>query len=141
MQAPWVAITLFLPPSSGGPVRVLVQEPPGWHPTPRSQLTLDASTATVVKWEPFDGNNLGRKLRLWGRVLHTGEAGRVPGQVVVGLASAGGGVLVWTGVAMALHRFKAWRRRGARADSSAPQPASYQYRINGGYGGVDNQNV
>ena len=33
------------------------------------------------------------------------------GQTIAGIASAGGVMLVWTGVALSLRRFAAWRRR------------------------------
>jgi uncharacterized iron-regulated membrane protein len=106
----WVAITLRL------------QEPPAWHPTPRSQLTLDASTAVVVSWEPFAAQNLGRRLRSWVRPLHTGEAAGIVGQAIVGLASTGGAFLVYTGLALAWRRFRGWRGAaypvGARRSSS-----------------------
>jgi hypothetical protein len=37
------------------------------------------------------------------------------GQTVAGIASAGGVVLVWTGIALSLRRLVAWRHRRARA--------------------------
>jgi len=126
-QAPgWVAITLRLPQRPSGPVTAFIQEPVTWHPSPRSVLTLDAATAQVVKWEPFAGANLGRKLRLLARVLHTGEVGGVIGQAIAGIASLGGVFLVCTGIALACRRARAWsvRRRFAAgqgpADASAP---------------------
>jgi uncharacterized iron-regulated membrane protein len=70
----WVAITVRLPQRPGAPIVAIVQEPPSWHPTPRSQLTLDASTANIVSWEPFAAQDLGRRLRAWVRPVHTGEA-------------------------------------------------------------------
>src|SRR5262245_14521225 len=104
----WVAITLRLPPRQGGTVTAFIQEPATWHPSPRSVLTLEAATAQVVKWEPFAGANLGRKLRLLARVLHTGEVGGLPGQAIAGLASLGGVFLVCTGIALACRRARAW---------------------------------
>ena len=74
----WVLISLRMPPRLDGPVTFFIQEPVSWHPAPRSQLTLDPSTGAIVKWEPFAGQNLGRRLRSWVRPLHTGEAGGVP---------------------------------------------------------------
>ena len=54
----------------------------------------------------------------WLRFIHTGEAFGLAGQTVAGLVSAGGAVLVYTGLALALRRLAAWRRRRAleRAD-------------------------
>lgn len=118
----WVAITLRLPQRPGAPIVAIVQKPPAWHPTPRSQLTLDASTAAVVSWEPFAAQKLGRRLRSWVRPLHTGEAGGLAGQALVGLASTGGAFLVYTGIALAWRRFRGWRGAaypvGARRSSS-----------------------
>jgi uncharacterized iron-regulated membrane protein len=126
-QAPgWVAISARLPQRPDGPVTFFIQEPAGWHPAPRSQLVLDATTGEVVRWEPYAGQNLGRRLRVWVRPLHTGEAAGPVGQAVAMLASAGGVVLVWTGVALAWRRFQAWRRRtrtlaAIRAGQAGPE--------------------
>lgn len=111
----WVAISLRVPPRPDGPATFLIQEPPAWHPTPRAQLVLDASTAEVVRWEPSAGQSLGRRLRSWVRPLHTGEAGGPIGQAAAFVASAGGTVLVWTGLALAWRRFRGWRRRASAA--------------------------
>ncbi len=113
----WVTLTLRLPQRPGGPVSAFIQEPPTWHPSPRSVLTLDAATADILKWEPFSGANMGRQLRLLARVLHTGEVGGVIGQLIAGLASAGGTFLVYTGASLAWRRYRLWtaRRRVAAA--------------------------
>ena len=118
----WVAITMRLPQRPGAPVVLIIQESPAWHPAPRSQLTLDASTAAVVSWEPFAAQNLGRHLRSWVRPLHTGEAAGLVGQAVAGLASTGGVFLVYTGVALAWRRFRGWM--GASAPVRVPRSIS-----------------
>jgi uncharacterized iron-regulated membrane protein len=111
-QAPhWRNMTLRLPQRSAPQLMVTLEEATALHPYPRSILTLDTATAAVIKWEPYDGYNLGRTLRAWVRPVHTGEAIGVLGQVVAALASAGGVVLVWTGLALAWRR---WRGRRAR---------------------------
>jgi uncharacterized iron-regulated membrane protein len=120
----WVAINARLPPRPDGPVTFFIQEPVGWHPTPRSQLVLDPVTAEVVRWEPFAGQNMGRRLRAWVRPVHTGEAAGLVGQTVALVASAGGAVLVWTGIALAWRRFRSWRRRATSGDTLlAPRPS------------------
>src|SRR6185503_9226120 len=125
-QAPgWVAINARLPQRPDGPVTFFIQEPFGWHPTPRSQLVLDPFTAEIVKWEPFAGQNMGRRLRAWVRPLHTGEAAGIAGQSVAFVASAGGMVLVWTGIALAWRRFRSWRRRVA-SDEAIVAPGASQ---------------
>ena len=78
---------------------------------------LDPVTADVVKWEPFAGQNMGRRLRAWVRPLHTGEAAGLVGQAIAFLASAGGTMLVWTGLALAWRRFRGWRRRAESTES------------------------
>ncbi|HEY7434979.1 MAG TPA: PepSY-associated TM helix domain-containing protein [Methylomirabilota bacterium] len=121
----WVAINARLPQRPDGPVTFLIQEPVGWHPSPRSQLVLDPLMAEVVKWEPFAGQNIGRRLRAWVRPLHTGEAGGPVGQAIAFVGSAGGTVLVWTGIALAWRRFRVWRRR-SRSDETLLAPRSSQ---------------
>jgi uncharacterized iron-regulated membrane protein len=113
----WVAISLRMPPRPDGPLTFVIQEPVGWHPAPRSQLVLDGSTGEVVKWEPFAGQNLGRRLRAWVRPLHTGEAGGIAGQAAAALASAGATVLVWTGLSLAWRRLFRFRRRRIARDA------------------------
>ena len=82
----------------------------------RGTLTLDRATGAVVKWEPFASNSPGRRLRTMLRFAHTGEVLGLPGQTIAGIASAGGAVLVYTGLALSLRRFVAWRRRRAGVD-------------------------
>lgn len=121
----WIAINARLPQRPDGPVTFFVQEPVGWHPSPRSQLVLDPVTAEVVRWEPFAGQNMGRRLRAWVRPLHTGEAGGLAGQTIAFLASAGGSVLAWTGITLAWRRFRSWRRR-AGSGEAVPVPEARQ---------------
>jgi uncharacterized iron-regulated membrane protein len=111
----WVLISQRVPARPEGPVTFVIQEPRGWHPSPRSQLTLDPITAEVVRWEPFADQSLGRRLRSWVRPLHTGEAGGAAGQALALIASGGGAVLVWTGLSLAWRRYRAWRRRAIPA--------------------------
>ena len=47
--------------------------------------------------------------------LHQGRVRRFGvGQIVAGIASAGGVLLVWTGISLALRRFANWRRSAPR---------------------------
>ena len=120
----WVVISARLPQRPDGPVTFFIQEPVGWHPTPRSQLVLDPVTAEVVRWEPFAGQNMGRRLRAWVRPLHTGEAAGLVGQTVAFVASGGGAALVWTGISLAWRRFRSWRRRAQSGEALvAPAPS------------------
>jgi uncharacterized iron-regulated membrane protein len=110
----WDRIMLRLPQRPGGPVTAFIVQEPSWGPIPRSQLTLDPITGAVLRWEPSTTASLGRKLRTWVRYLHTGEAFGVLGQLIAGVASAGGVLLIWTGFALAWRRFRAWRPLRAR---------------------------
>lgn len=101
----WQIMNLRLPANSKGAVTVFINNGNYWQ---RSQLTLDGSTAEVIKWEPYESYNLGRRLRLWTQPIHTGEALGFITQAIAGLAALGGVFLVWTGLALTLHRFRAW---------------------------------
>jgi len=63
----------------------------------------------------YEAYNAGRKARTWLRFAHTGEVYGIVGQTVAGIASLGGVFLVYTGIALSLRRFAAWRRRRNRA--------------------------
>lgn len=106
-NAPAPTISLSLDSGTGG------------QPQKRFNLTLNRATGEEVKWEPFMQNNLGFELRILSRFAHTGEVGGWPLQAVAGIVSLGGAVLVYTGFALSLRRFLAWRRRKARV--SAPE--------------------
>ena len=68
----------------------------------------------------FASYNLGRTLRTWVRPVHTGEAGGFIGQLIAALASAGGVVLVYTGLALAWRRLWQFVRRHQRASGTTP---------------------
>jgi uncharacterized iron-regulated membrane protein len=106
-QPEWKAIMIRLPQKPGAPVVAMIQEPGGTFPR-RSQLTMDAATGEIKKWEPVSEWNRGRQWRTWARYLHTGEAGGILGQFIAMLASAGAVVLVWTGLALAWRRYRSF---------------------------------
>lgn len=123
-QSPdWRTINLRIPASDRAPVVFAIDNGNGGQPQYRSTLTLARATGDVVSVETFGNLTLGRRIRNVMRFAHTGEVLGLPGQTVAGLVSAGGAVLVWTGLALAWRRFRAWARR--RAESPAAQrPAS-----------------
>jgi uncharacterized iron-regulated membrane protein len=104
----WQSISLQLPAKPDVPVTFTIDRGNGGQPHKRAQLTLDRKSGEVVRWEPFSGYTLGRRLRSYLRFAHTGEVAGVVGQTVAGFASAGGVLLVWTGLALSLRRFRAW---------------------------------
>lgn len=121
----WTAITLRFPQMPGAPINAYIQEPGIWRRFARSQLTLDASTAEILRWEPYSGQNMGRRLRAWVIPLHTGRAGGLAGQFVAMLGAAAAVLLVWTGATMALgrHLNSGRIREKGNQDSVKPPPA------------------
>lgn len=107
----WQSITLQLPATADAPLTFAIDQGNGGQPQKRSQLTLDRATTEVVRWEPFSSNSRGRQLRSLLRFAHTGEVAGIGGQTVAGLVSAGGIVMVWTGLALAWRRWRGWRAR------------------------------
>jgi uncharacterized iron-regulated membrane protein len=107
----WKTISISLPASNAPRVVLTLDSGDGGQPQKRATLTLDRRTGETVRWEPFSSQSSGRKARTWLRFAHTGEVYGMVGQTLAGLVTAGGAVLVWTGVALALRRFSAWRKR------------------------------
>jgi uncharacterized iron-regulated membrane protein len=110
--AGWRSISLRLPTAADATVSFTIDTGNGGQPQKRAQLTLDRKTGDVVRWEPFNSLTAGRRARSWLRFAHTGEAAGIVGQTIAGLVSAGGAVLVWTGLSLSWRRFRLWRARG-----------------------------
>jgi uncharacterized iron-regulated membrane protein len=128
----WDNLTLRLRPGTGArvpedsrdhapAVTVVAKESGTWPRTATTTLTLDPYTGSILRRETFGDLNRGRQLRTWTRFLHTGEALGWGGQLIAGVASLGGAVLVWTGLALALRR--GWQRI-SRPQPGAPGPAN-----------------
>ena len=109
----WRTINVRVPESNRAPVVFAIDTGEGGQPQHRSTLTLDRATGDVVSYEAFADQSLGRRLRSISRFAHTGEVLGIPGQTVAGLATAGSVVLVWTGLALAWRRGRAWMKRRA----------------------------
>jgi uncharacterized iron-regulated membrane protein len=110
----WQTIALRLPEGNGPATFTIDTGRGAIRPDWRSQLVLDRRTGEAVRFEPYSGQSPARRVRAWLRWLHTGEAGGVWGQTLAGVASAGAGLLVWTGLALALRRLRAWQQRSPR---------------------------
>jgi uncharacterized iron-regulated membrane protein len=108
----WKTISVRFETSPSPPLTLSIDRGQRGRPDLRSQLTLDAATGEVVRWEPFASFNLGRRLRAWARFVHTGEAGGALGQTIAAFASTGAAFLVCTGFALAWRRFRERKRRG-----------------------------
>jgi uncharacterized iron-regulated membrane protein len=61
-------------------------------------------------------------MRTWMRFIHTGEAFGFIGQAIAGIASLGGAVLVWTGLALSWRRLLAWMARRSKARTNERVP-------------------
>lgn len=116
----WTTITAQLPAASAKTISLSLDGGTGGQPQLRSTLVIDRATAKEVAWEPFSSQSIGRRLRTILRYAHTGEVLGIAGQTIAGLVSLGTLVLAWTGLALSLRRFKAWReRRGGRAPTAS----------------------
>ena len=117
----WRSISLQLPASATAPLTFNIDSGNGGQPQKRAQLVLDR-TGNVVRWEPFSSYTRGRQLRSILRFAHTGEVLGVAGQTIAGLVSSGGAFLVITGLALAIRRLLAWRRRRSKSTAADIQP-------------------
>ena len=115
----WKSISLRVPTSPAMPAVFTIDQGYAGQPQKRGTLTLNRATGEVVRWETFDSLSRGRQLRSWLRFSHTGEYYGLTGQTIAGLVSAGGAVLVYTGLALALRRFLAWRKRKSAAATAS----------------------
>jgi uncharacterized iron-regulated membrane protein len=135
----WRTINMRIPASERAPVVFAIDKGDGGQPQHRSTLTLDRASASVVSYEAFADQSLGRRLRSISRFAHTGEVLGLPGQTIAGLVTGGAVVLVWTGIALALRRFRAWLGRRAKREADiveeqvalAPNAARIQSRGHG----------
>jgi uncharacterized iron-regulated membrane protein len=117
----WNILTVRVPASDRAPISFSVDRGDGGQPQARATLTVDAATGAITQTNDFSAQTPGRRMRTILRFAHTGEILGLIGQTVAGLVSAGGAVLVYTGVSLALRRLVAWTRRRAtaRADRTA----------------------
>ena len=111
----WRSITLQIPAAASAPFTFNIDRGNGGQPQKRAQLSLDQTTAEVIRWEPFSSYTRGRQLRSIMRFAHTGEVIGIAGQTIAGLVSTGGAVLVLTGLALAIRRLRAWVAKRARS--------------------------
>lgn len=114
----WQSISMQLPTVASAHLTFNIDRGNGGQPQKRAQLVLDRATNNVVRWEPFSSYTRGRQLRSILRFAHTGEVVGVVGQTIAALVSAGGAVLVITGLALAIRRLLGWRAKR----SKSPQP-------------------
>jgi uncharacterized iron-regulated membrane protein len=119
----WRTISLRIPAPSEAAATFTIDRGDGGQPQKRAQLLLDRNTGEVARWEPFSSNSPGRKARSILRFAHTGEVAGIAGQTIAGIASFSGAMLVWTGLSLALRRFRGWLAKRSRAASPALDPS------------------
>jgi uncharacterized iron-regulated membrane protein len=122
----WRSMSIRIPHGPQPSITYAVDEGYGGQPHLRGTLSVARVSGAVERWETFSDQSRGRRLRSWLRFAHTGEYYGLAGQTIAGLVSAGGTVLVWTGIALACRRFIAWvgRRRRAAAGSQSERQAA-----------------
>lgn len=120
-QPHWRSISLRFPRRAEEPLALAVDRGDGGQPQLRSTLTVTRAGEITAR-ETFGDQSTGRRIRSVLRFAHTGEVLGIAGQTIAGLVTAGAVVMVWTGLALTLRRFRAWqsRRRPAFADTVAP---------------------
>ena len=104
----WRSISLQLPTSVAAPFTFNIDRGTGGQPQKRGQLVIDRTTGAVTRWEPFSTYTRGRQLRSILRFAHTGEVAGIVGQTIAAIASLGGAVLAFTGLALAFRRLRGW---------------------------------
>jgi uncharacterized iron-regulated membrane protein len=109
----WKSIRVQGSPNANAPLSFSIDRGDGAQPQLRGTLTVNRNTGALT-WSDFSNNSAGQKLRLLARFTHTGESLGVVGQGIAGVATAGGAVMVYTGIALALRRLFAWRRRRSK---------------------------
>ncbi len=102
--ADWKSISVRFPNAPGKSLTFLIDQGDGSRPDMKSSLTLDSKSGEILRWEPYESFNAGRKARFWARWIHTGEAGGIAGQTLAMLASGGASLLVYTGFSLSVRR-------------------------------------
>jgi uncharacterized iron-regulated membrane protein len=113
----WSTLSLRMPLKPGDPFPLMVDRGGRGQVHLRTMLNLDVAQGKVLP-SPDDllQQNLGRRLRMYARFLHTGELFGPIGQTVAALSALATLILIWTGFALTFRRF--FPKRGHA--SSAP---------------------
>lgn len=102
----WTSLSLRMPTKPGDPFPVMADRGGRGQVHLRTMLNLDVAQAAVLPSpDDFQQQNLGRRLRMYARFLHTGELFGLVGQTVAAVTTLATLVLVWTGFALAWRRF------------------------------------
>lgn len=102
----WTTLSLRTPQKPGAPFALMVDRGGRGQVHLRSMLNLDAAQGKVLPSpDDFQQQNLGRRLRMYARFLHTGELFGLIGQSVAALCTVATLILIWTGFALSFRRF------------------------------------
>jgi len=112
----WKSIRVQGSPNANAPFNFAIDSGDGGQPQLRGTLVVSRE-GEVRNWTDFSSGSAGQKLRTLARFTHTGESLGFWGQTIAGAATAGGSVMVYTGIALWLRRLFAWVRRRKREQS------------------------
>lgn len=102
----WRSISLRMPQAPGGAFPLMLDKGGRGQPHLRTMLNLDLAKKEILPSpDNFEQLNLGRRLRMYARFLHTGELFGFLGQTIAALCTLSAIMLVWTGFALAWRRF------------------------------------
>jgi uncharacterized iron-regulated membrane protein len=119
--AGWKSIRVSASNRPNAPFNFAIDRGDGGQPQLRATLNVDRQ-GQVINFTDFSSNSAGAQLRQLARFTHTGETLGIVGQTIAGLATAGGALMVYTGLSLSLRRLWAWRRR--RSQRMEPEVAA-----------------
>ncbi len=111
----WQLLTITVPEAGDSTTTVAVAGGNTYRPDLRSTLVMSVNDGRVVETRDYASLSTSRQIRAWVRFGHTGEVFGWFGQLIATIVTAGGAVLVWTGIALSWRRFVRWRARSAAA--------------------------
>ena len=115
----WASLSLRMPLKPGEAFPLMVDRGGRGQVHLRSMLNLDVAQGKVLpSLDDLQQQNLGRRLRMYARFLHTGELFGLIGQSVAAVSALAVLMLIWTGFALA------WRRFFPRRDPTAKPPGN-----------------
>jgi uncharacterized iron-regulated membrane protein len=115
----WESVSLALPSAGERSITAQLASGNTFRPDLRTTVIFDGSSGAVQRVTDYADLPFGRRVRGWIRFAHTGEVLGLTGQVIATLASFAGVLLVYTGIALSLRRFAAWRGRRTRDAAAA----------------------
>jgi len=104
----WNTISFRPPTPNDKTISFSIDAGSGIQPQLRSTIIMDGNTGNVIRTETFKDLDPGLRLRIWLRFVHTGEYYGFAGQTIAGIVSAVSIILVWTGCALSIRRYRAW---------------------------------